>query len=94
MHFLGGIWIGLIIYFIFSYSEEDKIIKTAPLLPTIAILTLLVGISWEWFEIKNWLVHQNNNYAIDTLSDLFFDMVGAGFSYILILGKYNLPKII
>jgi len=72
MHFLGGFWLSL--FFIWLYKEEKfnsiNILK-------IMLSVLFVGAFWEIFEIvvNDSLAH-NPFDALDTFSDLFFDLFG------------------
>ena len=70
MHFLGGLWLGLA--FIWLYSAGTSYLK-------IIAGVLLVGVFWEIFEL---VIHQyflRESFDLpDTLSDLFFDMLGGG----------------
>ena len=70
MHFLGGLWLGLA--FIWLYPAGTSYLK-------IIAGVLLVGVFWEIFEL---VIHQyflRESFDLpDTLSDLFFDMLGGG----------------
>ena len=86
MHFLGGFWIGLASFYIFSLqSISDKLIFK------ILLLVLFIGLGWEVFEILvNDVMAQNSFNFLDTLSDIFFDLSG-GLCAMLYLWK-KLPK--
>jgi hypothetical protein len=72
MHFLGGFWLGLV--FIYLFPLQDLSFKS---ILKISLFLLLVGIGWEVFEIftKNYIT-QNPFNALDTISDIFFDLAG------------------
>lgn len=76
MHFLGGVWLGLIFIWFFRLKEIDiKIILE------IIFCVLFVGILWEYFEyIVNIYTTQNNFNILDTTSDILFDLSGGLFS--------------
>jgi uncharacterized membrane protein YjdF len=72
MHFLSGLWVGLFFTWFFGDKVESKIvIKTV-------LFVLLVGVLWEVFEFftKNYMGGDPFD-TFDTLSDVFFDLLGA-----------------
>ena len=78
MHFLGGLWVGLALLFIFPISKDilhpKKIFQ-------IILGVLVIGIFWEFFEISlNNLTLKDSFNVLDTISDLFFDSAGASFA--------------
>jgi hypothetical protein len=84
MHFMGGIFIGLlIVWFLFPkiFKEYFPPMLSLDLVLKIVVGVLLIGVSWEFFEI---LV--NNIFArapfntLDTISDIFFDLAGGTFA--------------
>jgi len=83
MHFLGGLWLSSAI--IWFFRKLDLSLKS--IFYTLAGV-LLIGILWEVYEI---LI--NNNFAQnpfdlpDTLSDLFFDLIGGVVGVILLSKK-------
>ena len=70
MHFFGGLWLGFA--FIWLYQPGISYLK-------IIAGVLLFGVFWEVFEM---VIHQSflrDPFDLpDTLSDLFFDMLGGG----------------
>jgi len=76
MHFLGGVWLGLIFIWFFKLNEiRIKVILK------IILCVLLVGILWEFFEnIVNSYTTQNIFNVLDTISDILFDLSGGLFS--------------
>ncbi len=74
MHFLGGFWLGLYYVWLFPLKESETLLSFV----VKAILgVLLVGILWEIFQILvNNFIAQNPFDALDTLSDIFFDLAG------------------
>ena len=76
MHFLGGLWVGLVFLWLLKPKEFNflTILK-------IIFGVLIIGLSWEIFEILvNHLAAQDPFNTLDTLSDLSFDLMGASFS--------------
>jgi len=76
MHFLGGLWLGLISIYLFSFKDFSfqSILK-------ISLIVLLIGIGWEIFEvlIDNFITQSSFDF-VDTMSDLFFDVLGGLFA--------------
>ncbi|KKR78430.1 MAG: hypothetical protein UU24_C0037G0002 [Candidatus Nomurabacteria bacterium GW2011_GWA2_40_9] len=72
MHFLGGFWLALA--FIWVYNKEK--LNSINILK-VMLSVLLVGVAWEVFEVLvNQSLAKNLFDALDTLSDLFFDLFG------------------
>ncbi len=85
MHFLGGFWLGLGVFYVFPPKENsiNFIFK-------ILLLVLLVGVGWEVYEVLvNDVIARNPFNFLDTLSDIFFDLSG-GLCAILYLWKRRL----
>ncbi len=84
MHFLGGIWLGLVFLWFFS-DKQDMLDPNSSngfhlqfeFLVPILFGVLLVGVCWEVFEyyFVNYIA-QNTFNVVDTASDLFFDLAG------------------
>ncbi|KKT39663.1 hypothetical protein A2W54_01625 [Candidatus Giovannonibacteria bacterium RIFCSPHIGHO2_02_43_13] len=93
MHFLGGFWIyisarTLIKYFNFNMiGEHDGFYSFIIFIGFVA----LTGVLWEFFELvlDRYLIH--NGYSFlpgvyeDTLSDLFFDLLGGTIAFLIYL---------
>jgi len=87
MHFLGGLWATSFITYIasryqgFYFLREKNIINFV----NMVALVLFLGVLWEFFEfgLEYFSGHlftlSQRDYYTDTLSDIFFDMVGAIF---------------
>ena len=88
MHFLGGLWLGLAIIWLFSLKElspPERPFGWAgfKLIFKIILGVLFVGILWELFEIFiNKSIAQNPFNILDTVSDMCFDLVGGSLSII------------
>jgi VanZ family protein len=83
MHFLGGLWLGLISIYLFSLENTSfhSILK-------IFFMVLFIGIGWEIFEILiDKFITQNSFNFADTISDLFFDFIGGFFALLYLLKK-------
>ncbi len=81
MHFWGGFWVGLASFYIFSLPNIS-----GKLIFKILLLTLLIGIGWEVFEILvNDVIAQNSFNFLDTLSDIFFDLSGGLYAMLYLL---------
>lgn len=93
MHLLGGIWLAMLSIWIFYVSGRFSLPRKSYLLSLILILGLVAlgGILWEFFEFsfdfvshKKWSVQFG---LIDTISDLFFDLLGGLCVYFLFINK-------
>ncbi len=86
MHFLGGFWIGLIIYILFLYGEKENFSSRVNLLLAVIMGIFLVGVMWEWFELEKGLASfETEDYFVDTIIDLIVDLLGALSAYYLVL---------
>ena len=86
VHFLGGLWIGLLGFYILLIKKNSshEIFK-------ILLFVLCIGIGWEVFEVLvNDVITRNPFDYLDTTSDIFFDILG-GFCVILYIWK-KLPR--
>ena len=76
MHFLGGLWVGLALIWLFWGKEFDWM-----MILKIILGVLLVGVLWEIFEvILNHYTLKLPFNTLDTLSDIFFDLAGGTFA--------------
>jgi len=86
MHFLGGLWLGLFFTYVYSINKIN--------LGQITIIlssVLLIGLSWEVFEfIVNNVIAKTPFDLLDTISDIFWDLMG-GFISILYFLKKVMP---
>ncbi|MEX2029154.1 MAG: hypothetical protein WD963_01585 [Candidatus Paceibacterota bacterium] len=87
MHFLGGVWLGLFFFYVFSRNKQ-----IVPSFFKIIFFVLMVGILWEVFQFftKNYIGRDPFD-IIDTLSDVFFDLLG-GLCVILYVWKKRLKS--
>lgn len=83
MHILGGICVALgisILPFLRIYFFEKH-----QTLAVYLLATLVVGLIWEVFEYANGIsLVQDEDFVLDTLLDLFFDLTGGTIGYYLI----------
>lgn len=78
MHFLGGFFLLLAVAYVFPPKVSHSRIKSITLLIS---GVLVIGIGWEVFEyIFNNVLGGLDFDILDTLSDLFFDMLGGTIS--------------
>ena len=72
MHFLGGVWVTFILFWFFPVTPLSK-----NYFPKLILGILFVGLGWEVFEIIfNNIIAGITFDLFDTLSDVFFDMLG------------------
>lgn len=89
LHFLGGFEIVLVFNLLIKYFGLNLMgarVQLASL--TIFLgLTALSGILWEFFEffLNRYIVHIGFINYEDTLTDLFFDLLGGVVGFILVL---------
>ncbi len=93
LHFLGGVWLAMFSIWIFYISDRFSLPKKPYLLSLVLILGLVAlgGILWEFFEFsfdfvshKRWLAQLS---LLDTISDLFFDLLGGFCTYFVFINK-------
>lgn len=72
MHFLGGVWVGLLVLFILDTKKARYLSVT-----NVILGVLLIGVAWEVYEVVvNNLIAQLPFNTFDTLSDICFDLSG------------------
>jgi len=89
MHFLGGFWIGL--FFLYIFSKGKQLSFNLNLFFKLLLVGLLVGLLWELYEFYLNIVAGTLFNLNDTLSDLFFDLLGTAVSLFYFL-KIIMPK--
>lgn len=90
MHFLGGIWIALLLLWFFFYSGYMNMPRTRsiPALFLGAVFSvLLVGVLWEWYEWSWGTTFNIEGYWLDTIGDIASDIAG-GLAGCLFFVKY------
>ncbi len=69
-HFLGGVWSALFIFWL------GVVFHRPPNVFLVASFVLVLGVAWEIFEYSVG-ISAAADYALDTLSDLCMDLLGA-----------------
>jgi len=100
VHFLGGLWVALVIAGFGETRPRFSIVKGGAFFNFLVLvsLTLSIGVFWEFFEFilykTAFLIHRPPLAQTwpDTLSDLFFDIVGAGFASFLLFFNRHLSN--
>lgn len=94
MHFLGGVWVGLAILWIYYLSGKFKNIpENRKCISYVYILAgtvaLVIGVFWEIFEfsLDLFVTFNEFNGFYDTASDILFALIGA-----IIAAKYFIDK--
>lgn len=97
MHFFGGLWagsFGLWFFFLRLHAKTSRGI--ASIFLTSFLSALLIGVLWELFELFTHLYSifgTEKAFMFDTLSDLFFDIVGSFFASFLFLALKKKPAL-
>ncbi len=97
MHFLGGLWIAGLMYYLFFLSDYlPKVFKKYSVFILTFSFVLIIGILWEIFEYITKVSVRQDNYVLDTYLDLLMDMFGWVLAYFLLsklkLGKFFIAK--
>ena len=80
MHFLGGLWLGLASIWLFS-RQKDFFNLSFGFVLKIILMVFLAGILWELFEVFFYNYIARNSFdALDTVSDICFDLAGGIFA--------------
>ena len=94
MHFLGGVWVVLVILWIWSIRKNFILPNKTKTLKICIVGVMIVGLLWEVYELLIGAVRPSEGYRYwaDTSSDLIMDYVGAifgGFYGFWLLQKNN-----
>lgn len=90
MHFLGGLWISLIVFAFFSTKLSKN--EWVAVLSACGIV-LCVGLLWEAYEFgMDYFFNAHLANPLDSTSDVFFDIAG-GFSGFLVSEWYRLHSL-
>jgi uncharacterized protein YacL len=78
MHFSGGVFLGLLIAFLFHMQTMRNIsVSFSRKLWTTVLFVFIIGFGWEVFEvIVDKFISHNPQNILDTMSDMFFDLSG------------------
>src|SRR3989344_863105 len=86
-HFLGGAWIAL--FFNWCAKRFNSHVSARAFLFATAVLgtVALAGVFWEFFEfiLNRYVINIGFLGYEDTLSDLFFDLLGGALAFLVIL---------
>ncbi|MEK7150364.1 MAG: hypothetical protein AAB736_02035 [Patescibacteria group bacterium] len=94
MHFISGLWVAIAFFWAFFQSGHVNIIKNNKKSSLIVAIvsSFAIGIMWEIFEYSSGAVlASGSDYIFDTISDIFFDLIGglAGYYYFIYKGYHN-----
>lgn len=89
MHIWGGFLFGCLYIFYFNFKNSDKLFSYFNLkLTHVLAFVLLIGLIWEVYEYANDLVsYREWRGVIDTIKDLFDDMLGGAIAYFIFKDK-------
>jgi|SRR3989344_3755043 len=88
MHFLGGFWVTLTMFYIFSPKKV-----TLALIWKTLLFVLVVGIGWEWYEILvNEIIARNPFNYLDAFSDIAFDLAGGALAILYLFKRIMLVQ--
>lgn len=85
MHFLGGLWLAMIFFWLIWPKLQITNGKALIAIVLAISFSVFVGVLWEFFEFiydvfistKGYTLFQMAQQGVsDTMSDLFFDLVG------------------
>jgi len=93
MHFLGGLYIGIMAIWFFFFSGfigwNIKTVSKARVFYISLISAIMVGLLWEIFEIYAGVVIIDKNYPLDTIIDIIMDILGASGVAMYVLLKFS-----
>ena len=96
MHFMGGFWLALFIYYVVYLSDFSQKIKDKArgysLVVVVLGFALSVGLLWEIYELF-FAFPLRSGYLGDTFLDLIMDCLGAVAVYYFILKKINKEQV-
>ena len=88
-HFLGGICVGIAMLWFLS-RKTLPLELNLKLVYQIVLGVLVVGVLWELYEIVVYnIIAQNPFIALDTFSDIFFDLAGGTFAVLYLFKKMD-----
>lgn len=89
MHFLGGLWLGMIFLYFVSPSLEIKDHKFLIEMLLVVGFAVFVGVLWEFFEflfdvfvVRGGHLPPAQQGLADTMKDLFFDLFGGFVAFV------------
>lgn len=96
MHFLGGFWLAMVYFWLNAKveilnPEFSKLPKWSANLLFALSFIILIGVFWEFYEFIfdffNGRMFQGS--SVDTMGDLFFDLVGGVTAFTIFYKKFN-----
>ncbi|MBI5004588.1 MAG: hypothetical protein HZC04_00150 [Candidatus Lloydbacteria bacterium] len=81
-HTLGGLWTGsAVVWFLGFVDDKEKAVSAKEIFFISLAVVACIGLLWEIYEVAvDTLIKLFAYDAIDGLSDLFFDLLGASFA--------------
>ncbi|MBU4477012.1 hypothetical protein KJ639_00965 [Patescibacteria group bacterium] len=98
LHFLGGSWLGFFMIWLSSFSLDISLPRARAffVLAIILGMSALGGVLWEFHEfLFDYFIAKEGHYLFtqlgvaDTMSDLFFDLIGGLAAGLVFLKKRN-----
>lgn len=81
MHFLGGLWVGIVSIWFFFFSQFAGKFTLRIEMRNILIVSIasvvIIGVLWEIFEIYAGVPRFTADYQLDTFADIIMDIFGA-----------------
>ncbi|MEK7589672.1 MAG: hypothetical protein AAB475_00240 [Patescibacteria group bacterium] len=87
VHFLGGLWVGLIVMWFFFFSgfiyKDVNLMKKTKIFFIIILSVIIIGVLWEVFEVGAGLISTDEyGYFLDTPLDIIMDIFGGIVAFI------------
>lgn len=90
LHILGGLWIGLTSIAVVLYSGHFRLRFTEhKLFFVIMVSVITLGVFWEFFEYAAGISFASGGYVLDTIKDLFDDLLGGIIAYIYFMRHFK-----
>lgn len=88
IHILGGLVVGFLVFIFFSSTEGgtasvEKDISPLNQLFLILLITFLVSVGWEVFELVFYLTN-DAGLSLNTFSDIIFGLIGGAIGWMLL----------
>lgn len=81
MHTLGGLWVGM--FFLYVFGRSGPSYFNLMLVVKVLVATLLIGVFWEIYQFYIYQYISRTPFDLkDVSSDVFFDLLGAMFSFL------------
>lgn len=96
VHFLGGMFVGLLIFWLRFFSEYfgiQKIPSEGRVFWFMVLATLAIGVGWEVFERVLGVTSSIEGYYLDTTLDVVFDFIGSIVAFHFFKNRYMIHEI-